>query len=165
MGVRASAQLGLYWPTQQHVPIDGHYLIYANAGAGGAVDYGTPLTPPARAWPDGEGKIGAGLGPAGYGPAGYGHGGAGAGSGPAGLGMAGIGADWLSLRTDEFDDGDWILAVAGFDAAGNRVTPGIEQPITVAGSPQEPEANPEPQTWTGGVLSVDFSLSPDDEDA
>ena len=165
MGVRASAQLDLAWPAQQHVPPGGYYLIYGNDGAGGAVDYDTPLTPPRRAWPDGEGKIGAGLGPAGSGPAGYGHGGVGAGNGPAGLGMAGFGAEWLALRTGEFNDGDWILAVVGFDAAGNRVTPGIEQSIAVAGTPAQPADNPEPSAWATGVLSVDFSLSPDDEAA
>ena len=156
----------IQWPTQQQVPVDGHFNVYKDDGAGGAVAYAAALNPsPIAAWPEGAGKVGAGRGPAGYGPAGFGYGGVGAGIGPAGLGPAGFGAEMMSFTTAPLLDGPWTFAVVPFDAAGNPAAPsaGTTAQVTLAGTPDAP-GRPTIDSYDApaGTMQISFDLSDDD---
>ena len=160
----ASAQIEISWPTQQSVPLLGYFQIYKDA-QDSAVDYDSPVNPsPIPAWPDGAGKLGDGLGEDGEGADGYGHGGMGDGIGADGMGMDGFGAAMLSFVTPPLDDGDWEIAVVGYDGAGNAITPAtIEQAVSLAGTP-DPPGIPEASAYDDGPdsLTIDWELSDDD---
>ena len=142
MAITASGQVELLWPQQQQVDLGGSYDIYRDDRNGVVVfDSAHKLNPsPIAAWPDGEGKIGAGLGAAGQGSAGYGFGGIGAGQGAAGLGMAGFGAELMSYVTSLLADGVWKFAIVAVDAAANPSAPaaGKEVTATIAATPKPP---------------------------
>jgi len=169
MGIVAKSAARIRWPAQQQVPLNGAYRIYRDDGAGGGIDYDTPCNAdPIAAWPDGEGKMGAGLGPAGSGAAGYGYGAylPGAGEGAAGLGMAGFGADWHEWITAELADATYLFAVVGLDAAGNlSETPAdVLAAVTLAAAP-DPPGVPSPTAYEKGTdtLTLGWPLSADDE--
>ena len=166
MGIIAKSRALVRWLQRQSVPLGGWYNVYGDGGAGGGIDYGSPVNPrPLAAWPDGEGKIGAGLGPAGQGPAGTGLGGVGAGYGAAGLGPAGIGVAAMSLVTPLLSDGDYTFCAVPFDPAGNADTPASETAeVLLAGEPKPPGV-PQADSYDDetDTLTLSWALSPDDE--
>jgi len=169
MGIVAHSAARIRWPAQQQAPLDGAFGVYRDDGAGGGIDYGTACNAdPIPAWPDGEGKMGAGLGPAGSGAAGYGYGAylPGAGEGAAGLGMAGFGADWHEWITADLADATYLFAVVGLDAAGNlSETPAdVLAAVTLAAAP-DPPGVPSPTAYEKATdtLTLNWPLSGDDE--
>jgi len=151
------------WPQPQQVPLGGLLKIYRNDGAGGDVDYGAVVAQ-VPAWPDGAGKIGAGLGRGGQGAAGFGDGGIGAGLGAAGLGLAGFGAAWQQAAVGPLPDGTYALAACGVDAAGNVVTPADETAgAALAGTPR-PASDFSATAYNpaGPSLTLGWTKSPDD---
>ncbi len=165
MPIIAEARIALRWPSQQQVPLDGSFNVYRD-DRDGDVDYETPVNgSEIPAWPDGAGKIGAGLGRDGMGADGFGDGGVGDGLGIAGLGPDGFGAHFLEFPTPLLADGTWELAVVGLDAAANAVTPAvIERQASVAGTPGPPGV-PEASNYDSGTdtITLQWALSPDDE--
>ena len=165
MGIVADAQVELNWAQQQDVPVDGAFNVYS-APAGQALGYSNRLNASAiPAWPDGEGKIGWGLGGWGADPWGLGPAGLGFGGGGWGGDCWGIGAEPMSFDTVQLDDGAYQFAVVGLDAPGNQVTPAdMIVTATVAGTPAPPGV-PEPTDYDDGTdtLSLAWALSADDE--
>lgn len=164
MGIVAHGQITARWPQEQSTPLDGYYRLYGDDD--GSVDYSAALTPrQVQAWPDGEGKIGAGLGPAGSGPAGIGYGGIGCGMGGAGMGLCGFGAGMLEAATRRLDDGDWTLAVVGFDPTGNPAAPagGPTATAEVAGTPAAAIVTADEYNDGTDTLTLAITLSSDDE--
>ena len=165
MPITAKARIAISFLQAQHVPLGSHYDVYRD-NRDGALAAKINFTP-VDAWPDGHGKVGAGLGPAGYGPAGYGNGGVGAGAGPAGYGMAGFGGDVLSFTTEPLLDGDWLLGVVAVDPAGNPATDpetyAATQTATVAGTPKPPASiAADSYDAPTETLTLTLGLSPDD---
>lgn len=177
MTIIADAKVRVLWPAQQHVPLGGHYNLFRD-DRDGVIDYDTPVNPiPVQAWPDGEGKVGFGLGggldedgqPLGFGQGafGYGAGGARFGQGGFGLGMHGFGAELHEYVTAPLADGTYRMAVVGYDGAGNRVTPAdVEVEVAVAGAPAPP-GRPTAATYDQPMdrLTLNWPLSKDDEEA
>lgn len=164
MSIVADSKAVLTFSQQQQVLLGGKFNVYRD-NRDGNVDYVTALpTCPIEAWPDGEGKIGDGLGPDGQGADGFGHGGVGDGLGADCLGMDGFGASLINFITPLLDDGTWEVAVVGIDAAGNKVTPAtIEQQVALAGTP-DPPSDLETDSYNAGTdtLTLTYDLSDDD---
>ena len=169
MGIQAdSARALIRWPRQQEVlPPAGTFNVYKNDGAGGEIDYDTPVNlRPISAWgPGAEGKIGFGLGKFGETAFGFDGPGMGFGIGCFGLGYFGIGADWVTFTTPPLADGTWLFAAVGADEAENETTPATETvTLTLAGTP-EPPADLAADSYTSGTdtLSLSWTASSDDE--
>ena len=171
MGIQAqSAKVTINWPSEVTIGPDGYFLVFGNDGAGGPVDYNTALTNrKTPAWPSGQYPGGFGTGPFGRGGFGYGYKGFGFGNGPFGRGPFGRGAAMLTASLSGVADGEgeagagWILAVVGYDAAGNADPQGDRTSVAldVAGEP-EPPGTVTP-SYTAGDVTFGFVLSPDDE--
>jgi len=167
MGIIAQAQAELTWMQAQSVGVRGHYDVFVNDGAGGAVNYSAAINPaPIAAWPDGEGKQGFGRGTFGGGRFGHGDVGLGFGRGCFGLGRFGFGARRIHHVTRPLADGTWVFAVLAFDAAGNPAAPaaGTEVTVALAGEPDPPD-DPAATGYDAGTdtLTLEWTLSPDDE--
>jgi len=166
MGIIAKSRALVRWLQRQSVPLGGWYNVYGDGGAGGGIDYGSPVNPrPLAAWPDGEGKRGWGLGPWGEGPWGQGQGGVGWGYGPWGLGPWGYGIATVSLVTPLLTDGTYTFAAVPLDPAGNADTPASETAeVLLAGTPKPPGV-PTATAYDDetDTLTLSWQLSPDDE--
>jgi len=166
MGIVANSRAEVRWLQRQTVPLGGWYNLYSDGGAGGGIDYGTPVNArPIPAWPDGEGKRGWGLGRWGCGAWGHGEGGVGWGYGPWGLGPWGFGIGMMSHVTGLLADGTYTLAAVPFDPAGNADTPASQTAeVSLAGTPRPPGV-PTAAAYDGetGILTLSWALSPDDE--
>lgn len=163
----ARADVNVRWPQTQQVPLGGFYNIYQDG------DYSVPInSQPVAAWPNGQGKIGFGLGQFGMGYFGYNgvdpvnrHAGPGFGIGMFGMGYFGIGALPMNFVARDVLDGERTFAVVGFDAVGNPVTPpsGTNDTKIVAGIPRPPEGLEAASYNNGtGELTLTITLSPDD---
>ena len=165
MGIIADAKVEVKFAASRSVDLAGGYRVYANDGAGGAVDYDTPLNGRLIApWPrGGRYRGGFGHGPFGKGGFGYGDGGVGFGNGPFGAGPFGRGTHTITFLTNELPDGDYDLAVVGYDAAGNADGAGLIIQVSVSGEPEPPgvptaaKADPEVDT-----ITLTWPLSSDD---
>ena len=164
MAIIAEAQVELNWPQQQQVPLDGYYKVFRD-NRDGVVDYDSPVNAlPIPAWPEGVGKRAFGLGLFGAGMFGFGAVGYPFGHGRFGMGRFGFGAEMHAYLTPPLADGTWRFAVVGFDPAGNPAAPAaaIEHACGVAGSPRPP-SDLEATAYAAGVLTLDWTLSEDDE--
>ncbi len=169
MGIIAhSARAEISFSVPPSAPAQGYYLLYRNDGAGGAVDYNSPLAQrPIRPWGRGGGAFsGRGIGPRGSGGRGHGYAGFGRGNGPRGYGPRARGAKKITATTPKLADGTYIFAAVAYDPAGNADEPGsrIEATATLAGTPEAPgeisATNYDPAT---DVLTLSWTLSADDE--
>jgi hypothetical protein len=164
MSVVATSRALIRWPQDQRVSLRSRFNLFRDA-QDGVVDYSAHINPAELpAWPDGAGKIGAGLGRAGYGPAGLGDGGVGGGYGMAGFGPAGFGAGALSAETPLLADGAWKFGLAAADAAGNGQAPaaGLELAAELAGVPR-PARSVVAAAYAGGALTLTLALSLDEQ--
>jgi hypothetical protein len=156
MGIVAKQSVRLTWPQSQAVPGAGYYQLYRDGSA-------TPENDsPIPAWPDGHGKRGWGRGGRGRGGWGKGAGGFGWGLGGRGRGGWGTGGQRLTMDTEPIADGVHVWRVLAYDGAGNESAGNPTASLAVAGEP-EPPAEAEAAGYAGGVLSVTFTLSEDDE--
>jgi len=164
MAIVAKAAVRLQWPQEQQVPLGGAYRAYRD-NRDGQIDYDAAVNAkPLPAWPEGEGKMGFGLGAFGACPFGF-EGGLGFGLGAFGSGPFGFESGPMQYVTAPLDDGTWKFAVVGFDAAGNGLVPSsVTASATIAGVPLPPGV---PQIVQydaqSDCLTVQWTLSPDDE--
>ncbi len=85
------------------------------------------------------------------------------GQGILGAGELGIGMDTTRFVTPEILDGLRTVGVTSLDAAGNEGDP-VEANVMVRGTPRPP-SDLAAGDYTGGILSLTFTLSRDDDAA
>lgn len=167
MAIKADARILARFPAQVGVHRDGHYDLFRNDGAGGAISYAAAINKrPIGAWPTGGGPRGCGQGPAGRGGAGHGYYGVGCGNGLCGHGPAGRGTHTIKTRTPDLDDGTYDLAVRATDQNGNQETDGATATdVPVAGTPEAPTDITAVSFSAATGLVMSWTLSVDDEAA
>jgi len=144
MGIVASARVRLTWPLDAALAAGSYYQVFGDGGDG-SIDYGSPLNAmPIEARKDLVSAAALGYGGGGYGRGGYGHGGS-----------------LMRFDTDALPDCRHKLAVIAYDQADNPAA-AVETAIAVAGVP-EPPRELAAGAYAGGVLSMTFDLSDDDE--
>ncbi len=141
----------------------GYFQVFSRV-VGAAWDWDAPLLRRRfNPFPDGRCPGGLGSGPLGTGSLGHGYWGVGLGAGMCGRGPLGRGTRTLKATGPAMADGDYDIAVVGYDELGNADTVGdrVEAEITLAGVPQPPG---EPvASWVASAATMTFELSPDDE--
>ncbi len=166
--IAEDARIEVQMPAQPDLPERGDggtIKLFANDGAGGAVDYETPIAGDLAAWPSTARGTGAGLGAAGEFAAGLGAVGVGAGEFFAGFGFAGFGIAALVVISKRMADGTYNVAAVAYDAAGNASgAPHETDGVVIAGTPKPP-GKPTAEAYESGsdTLRLGWLLSGDDE--
>ncbi len=162
MTILARARAAVRWPTQRSVPLRGSFNVFLDGDLANAIN-----PAPIAAWPDGEGRIGWGLGDWGVGRWGMGDVPR-WGNGTWGVGTWGFPQRMLQHVTPKLRDATYDFGVVGYDAAGNPAAPGAatEATATLAGTPNEPGA-PTADDYDDGTdaLTLGWPLSSDDEES
>jgi hypothetical protein len=123
------------------------FRVYANDGAGGAIDYGDAVGE-VESWPDGADP-----------PDGAGRGG-------AGRGGAGHAAMAYSYRAGDLGAGDWSFGVKGVDRWG-QLSAAVEAAVVLVAPPRPPAADADGKRLTyefdtgTGVATLSWLASPD----
>jgi hypothetical protein len=164
MGIQAKNTAVLRWPQQQALLPGSTYDVFRD-DCNGLVDYDRRINPsPIPAWPEGEGKLGFGLGPFGMDPFGLeGINGLGFGQGAFGLGFFGFEVVPVDHYVTPLRDGLWRFGVLAVDPAGN-VSESVEDEAAIVGAPEPPaKIAAADYALVGDRLTLDVGLSADDE--
>ena len=139
MGITCQSKIRVQFDSDETLDAQSCWRIYADGDAA-PVDAG-----PIRSTLDRVGRRGFGVG-------------------RFGRGKFGRGAALVVARTRPMADGSHSITVKASDAAGNESTASGPATIVLAGTPRPPTALA-PDAYVGGVLSMKFQLSQDDEAA